>query len=154
MQNSMDYVDLVTFSLYVSTFISPIRKLAQFSEQYMNGSAGFSRFIELMQTEPTVKDRPDAIELESVTGRVDYDDVSFDYGNGVEVLKDIDLHIEPGKCLAVVGPSGGGKTTLCQLLPRFYDVCSGSVKVDLSRLMTMISPSATPVFSLAPSGYV
>lgn len=130
MQNSMDYVDLVTFSLYVSTFISPIRKLAQFSEQYMNGSAGFSRFIELMQTEPTVKDRPDAIELESVTGRVDYDDVSFDYGNGVEVLKDIDLHIQPGKCLAVVGPSGGGKTTLCQLLPRFYDVCSGSVKVD------------------------
>ena len=130
MQNSMDYVDLVTFSLYVSTFISPIRKLAQFSEQYMNGSAGFTRFIELMQTEPTVKDRPDAIELGSVTGRVDYDGVSFDYGNGVEVLKGIDLHIEPGKCLAVVGPSGGGKTTLCQLLPRFYDVCSGSVKVD------------------------
>ena len=130
MQNSMDYVDLVTFSLYVSTFISPIRKLAQFSEQYMNGSAGFTRFMELMQTQPTVKDRPDAIELENVTGRVDYEDVSFDYGNGVEVLKDIDLHIEPGKCLAVVGPSGGGKTTLCQLLPRFYDVCSGSVKVD------------------------
>lgn len=130
MQNSMDYVDLVTFSLYVSTFISPIRKLAQFSEQYMNGSAGFTRFMELMQTQPTVKDKPDAIELESVTGRVDYEDVSFDYGNGVEVLKDIDLHIEPGKCLAVVGPSGGGKTTLCQLLPRFYDVCSGSVKVD------------------------
>ncbi len=130
MQNSMDYVDLVTFSLYVSTFISPIRKLAQFSEQYMNGSAGFTRFIELMQTQPTVKDKPDAIELENVTGRVDYDDVSFDYGNGVEVLRDIDLHIKPGECLAVVGPSGGGKTTLCQLLPRFYDVCSGSVKVD------------------------
>ena len=130
MQNSMDYVDLVTFSLYVSTFISPIRKLAQFSEQYMNGSAGFTRFIELMQTQPTVKDKPEAIELEKVTGRVDYDKVCFDYGNGVEVLKDIDLHLEPGKCLAVVGPSGGGKTTLCQLLPRFYDVCSGSVKVD------------------------
>ncbi len=130
MQNSMDYVDLVTFSLYVSTFISPIRKLAQFSEQYMNGSAGFSRFIELMQTRPTVEDKPDAIELGEVTGRVDYDKVCFDYGNGVEVLKDIDLHLEPGKCLAVVGPSGGGKTTLCQLLPRFYDVCSGSVKVD------------------------
>ncbi len=130
MQNSMDYVDLVTFSLYVSTFISPIRKLAQFSEQYMNGSAGFTRFIELMQTQPTVKDKPEAIELDKVTGRVDYDKVCFDYGNGVEVLKDIDLHLEPGKCLAVVGPSGGGKTTLCQLLPRFYDVCSGSVKVD------------------------
>ena len=130
MQNSMDYVDLVTFSLYVSTFISPIRKLAQFSEQYMNGSAGFTRFIELMQTQPSVKDKPDAIELQDVEGRVDYDDVSFDYGNGVEVLRDIDLHINPGECLAVVGPSGGGKTTLCQLLPRFYDVCSGSVKVD------------------------
>ncbi len=130
MQNSMDYVDLVTFSLYVSTFISPIRKLAQFSEQYMNGSAGFTRFMELMQTQPSVKDKPDAIELQDVEGRVDYDDVSFDYGNGVEVLRDIDLHIKPGECLAVVGPSGGGKTTLCQLLPRFYDVCSGSVKVD------------------------
>ena len=130
MQNSMDYVDLVTFSLYVSTFISPIRKLAQFSEQYMNGSAGFTRFIELMQTQPSVKDKPDAIELQDVEGRVDYDDVSFDYGNGVEVLRDIDLHIKPVECLAVVGPSGGGKTTLCQLLPRFYDVCSGSVKVD------------------------
>ena len=130
MQNSMDYVDLVTFSLYVSTFISPIRKLAQFSEQYMNGSAGFTRFMELMQTQPSVKDKPDAIELQDVEGRVDYDDVSFDYGNGVEVLRDIDLHIKPGECLAVVGPSGGGKTTLCQLLPRFYDACSGSVKVD------------------------
>ena len=130
MQEKMDYIDLVTFSLYVSTFISPIRRLTQFSEQYMNGSAGFSRFLELMRTEPTIKDRPGAMELGGVEGRVDYEHVSFDYGNGVPVLKDIDLHIEPGQCLAVVGPSGGGKTTLCQLLPRFYDVCAGSVKVD------------------------
>lgn len=130
MRDMMNYVDLVTFSLYVSTFISPIRRLTQFSEQYMNGSAGFTRFLELMRTEPTIKDRPGAKELTGVTGRVDYDKVCFDYGNGVEVLRDIDLHLEPGKCLAVVGPSGGGKTTLCQLLPRFYDVCSGSVKVD------------------------
>ena len=130
MQEKMDYIDLVTFSLYVSTFISPIRRLAQFSEQYMNGSAGFTRFLELMRTEPTIKDRPGAMELGNVEGRVDYEHVSFDYGNGVPVLKDIDLHIEPGQCLAVVGPSGGGKTTLCQLLPRFYDVCAGSVKVD------------------------
>ena len=130
MQEKMDYIDLVTFSLYVSTFISPIRRLTQFSEQYMNGSAGFTRFLELMRTEPTIKDRPGARELPAVEGRVDYEHVSFDYGNGVPVLKDIDLHIEPGQCLAVVGPSGGGKTTLCQLLPRFYDVCAGSVKVD------------------------
>ena len=130
MQEKMDYIDLVTFSLYVSTFISPIRRLTQFSEQYMNGSAGFTRFLELMRTEPTIKDRPGAMELGGVEGRIDYEHVSFDYGNGVPVLKDIDLHIEPGQCLAVVGPSGGGKTTLCQLLPRFYDVCAGSVKVD------------------------
>ena len=130
MQEKMDYIDLVTFSLYVSTFISPIRRLTQFSEQYMNGSAGFTRFLELMRTEPTIKDRPGAMEMGGVEGRVDYEHVSFDYGNGVPVLKDIDLHIEPGQCLAVVGPSGGGKTTLCQLLPRFYDVCAGSVKVD------------------------
>ena len=130
MKEKMDYIDLVTFSLYVSTFISPIRRLTQFSEQYMNGSAGFTRFLELMRTEPTIKDRPGAMELGGVEGRVDYEHVSFDYGNGVPVLKDIDLHIEPGQCLAVVGPSGGGKTTLCQLLPRFYDVCAGSVKVD------------------------
>lgn len=130
MREKMDYIDLVTFSLYVSTFISPIRRLTQFSEQYMNGSAGFTRFLELMRTEPIIKDRPGARELPAVEGRVDYEHVSFDYGNGVPVLKDIDLHIEPGQCLAVVGPSGGGKTTLCQLLPRFYDVCAGSVKVD------------------------
>ena len=130
MKEKMDYIDLVTFSLYVSTFISPIRRLTQFSEQYMNGSAGFTRFLELMRTEPTIKDRPGAMELGNVEGRVDYEHVSFDYGNGVPVLKDIDLHIEPGQCLAVVGPSGGGKTTLCQLLPRFYDVCAGSVMVD------------------------
>ena len=130
MQEKMDYIDLVTFSLYVSTFISPIRRLTQFSEQYMNGSAGFTRFLELMRTEPIIKDRPGARELPAVEGRVDYEHVSFDYGNGVPVLKDIDLHIEPGQCLAVVGPSGGGKTTLCQLLPRFYDVCAGSGKVD------------------------
>lgn len=130
MQGKMDYIDLVTFTLYVSTFISPIRRLTQFSEQYMNGSAGFTRFLELMRTEPSVKDRPGAGELSAVEGRVDYENVSFDYGNAVPVLRDIDLHIAPGQCLAVVGPSGGGKTTLCQLLPRFYDVCEGSVKVD------------------------
>ncbi len=130
MQEKMDYIDLVTFTLYVSTFISPIRRLTQFSEQYMNGSAGFTRFLELMRTEPAIKDRPGAGELGAVEGRVDYEHVSFDYGNGVPVLMDIDLHIAPGQCLAVVGPSGGGKTTLCQLLPRFYDVCAGSVKVD------------------------
>ncbi len=130
MAGLMDYIELVTFSLYVSAFVSPVRKLAQFAEQYMQGSAGFARFLELMRTEAAIKDAEDALVLEKVSGRVDFNHVSFDYGNGVPVLSDIELHIRPGESLAVVGPSGGGKTTLCQLIPRFYDVCSGSVTVD------------------------
>ena len=130
MKGSMDYVDLVTFTLYVSAFVSPIRKLAQFSETYMKGAAGFERFMEVMRTQPGVRDAENAIELKSVRGDILYENVSFDYGNGVPVLRNINLHVEAGKCLAVVGPSGGGKTTLCQLLPRFYDVCEGAVKVD------------------------
>lgn len=130
MRGQMDYVELVTFSLYVSTFVSPIRKLAQFSEQYMQGMAGFSRFLELMRTEPSIKDAADAKELDGVAGAIEFKNVSFDYGNGVPVLSNINLKIEPGECLAVVGPSGGGKTTMCQLIPRFYDVRSGNVEVD------------------------
>ena len=130
MGGKMDYVDLVTFTLYVSAFISPVKRLAQFSEMYMLGSAGFSRFLEIMRTEPGIKDKPDAKEMGPVRGEIDYKDVSFDYGNGIPVLSHINLHVQPGECLAVVGPSGGGKTTLCQLLPRFYDVCGGSVTVD------------------------
>ena len=130
MGGKMDYVDLITFSLYVTVFLSPVRKLSQFSEVYMQGTAGFSRFLEIMRTEPGIKDKPDAKELYGVVGEVEYKDVCFDYGNGVPVLSHINLHIEPGECFAVVGPSGGGKTTLCQLLPRFYDVSHGSVTVD------------------------
>ena len=130
MREKMNYIDLITFSLYVSTFVSPVRKLTQFTELYMQGTAGFARFLEVMRTEPTIKDAPDAVELKTTEGRIDYNHVSFNYGNGIPVLSDVDLHIAPGQCLAVVGPSGGGKTTLCQLLPRFYDVCEGSVEVD------------------------
>ena len=130
MQGKIDLVDLITFSLYVSTFVNPIRKLAQFSEMYMQGMAGFTRFLEIMNTKPSVTDREDAVELKSVEGRVEYKNVSFAYDNGVPVLEGINLSIRPGETLAVVGPSGGGKTTLCQLLPRFYDVCSGAVEID------------------------
>lgn len=130
MRGKMNYVDLVTFSLYVSSFTAPIRKLAQFSEQFMQGSAGFSRFLEIMRTQPEIGDAPDAVELGEVKGEIKYNDVSFHYENGPEVLSHIDLTVQPGKTLAVVGPSGGGKTTLCQLLPRFYDVTEGSITVD------------------------
>lgn len=130
MRGTMSYIDLLTFTLYVSTFVTPVKKLAQFAEVYMQGTAGFSRFLEIMRTEPTIKDAPDAKELGSVRGDIEYKNVSFDYGNGVPVLDNINLHIRPGESFAVVGPSGGGKTTLCQLLPRFYDVCSGSITID------------------------
>ena len=130
MQGKMDAVDLITFSLYVSVFMAPIRKLTQFVEQFQKGSSGFLRFLEIMRAEPDVKDAPDAKELENVKGGVEYRDVSFHYQNGEEVLRHVDLTIAPGETLALVGPSGSGKTTLSQLLPRFYDVTGGAVLVD------------------------
>ena len=130
MRGKMDYVDLVTFSLYVSAFVSPVRRLTQFSEIYMQGMAGFGRFLEIMRTEPAVTDAPDARELTDVKGEVEYRNVSFAYANGVPVLENVSLHIQPGQSFALVGPSGGGKTTLCSLLPRFYDVTAGAVLVD------------------------
>ena len=130
MRGEMDYVDLITFTLYVSTFISPLRKLVMFAEQYMQGTAGLERFLEIMRTEPEIKDAPDARELCDVQGSIDFEDVSFHYDNGVPVLRNIDLHIAPGQTFAIVGSSGGGKTTLCQLIPRFYDVTGGCVRVD------------------------
>lgn len=130
MQGKMDYITLITFSLYVTTFVSPIRRLTQFAEQYMQGTAGFGRFLEIMRTEPGIKDSPEAKEVSDVKGRIDFENVSFDYGNGVPVLENINLHIAPGESLALVGPSGGGKTTMCQLIPRFYDVTGGKVMVD------------------------
>ena len=130
MKGRMDYIDLVTFTLYVSAFVSPLRKLVMFMEQYTQGSAGFSRFLEIMRTEPEIRDAEDAVELTGVKGGVDYEGVSFRYGDGPWVLKDIDLSIRPGESFALVGASGGGKTTLCHLLPRFYDATEGRVLVD------------------------
>ena len=130
LRDELNYIDLVTFTLYVSTFVSPARKLAMFMEMYMQGKAGFSRFLEIMRTEPEIRDAEGAEELTNIRGEVAYRDVSFAYANGVPVLTDIDLTIAPGESFALVGPSGGGKTTLCQLLPRFYDVTKGAVTVD------------------------
>ena len=131
MGEKMDYVDLITFSLYVTAFVSPIRKLANFAEMFSNGFAGLHRFIELMATEPTIQDAPDAVELTQVQGRVALENVHFSYDDGSpEVLHGVDLTVQPGETVAIVGPSGGGKSTLCQLLPRFYDPDSGVVSVD------------------------
>ena len=130
MRGTMDYIDLITFSLYVASFVQPIRALVMFMETFTDGMAGFGRFLELMRTEPAVQDAPDAKPLENVQGAVEFDDVSFRYETSLPVLEHVSLRLEPGQTLAVVGPTGGGKTTLCQLLPRFYDVTGGAVRID------------------------
>ena len=130
MGERMDYVDLITFSLYITTFITPVRKLANFAELFSNGFAGLHRFIELMSTEPTIADAPDAVTMEHVRGAVEVRDVSFTYDGAEEVLHHVNLHVAVGETVAVVGPSGGGKSTLCQLIPRFYDVTEGEIDID------------------------
>ena len=130
MRGEMDLVDLLTFSLYISAFLSPIRKLVQFMEIYAQGSAGFERFLELMRTQPEITDSPKAVELKDVRGEVRLDHVVFAYRDGPEVLKDVSLTVHPGETFALVGSSGGGKTTICHLIPRFYDVTAGTVYVD------------------------
>ncbi len=130
MQNRLDYRDLLTFTLYITTFINPMRKLSGFSEMFANGFAGLNRFVELMRTEPTLQDAPDAPDLREVQGAIDVQNVSFAYDGDLAVLHDVSLHVDPGETVAIVGPSGGGKTTLCQLIPRFYDVSGGSIRID------------------------
>ena len=130
LQGEMNYIDLVTFALYISTFLTPVRKLAAFVEQFLNGMAGFKRFVELMRVEPAVQDAPDAVDMDTARGDILVDDVSFSYEDGETVLDHVSIHIPQGETVAVVGPSGGGKSTLCQLIPRFYDVTGGRILVD------------------------
>ena len=130
MKSKLDYRDLITFSLYIATFVTPMRKLANFSELFANGFAGLNRFVEIMRTEPTIQDAPDAGQLRDVKGEISVQDVSFAYDGDLAVLHHVDLQVQPGETIAIVGPSGGGKSTLCQLIPRFYDVTSGSILID------------------------
>ena len=130
MRDQLDYIDLITFSLYITTFVSPVRKLANFAEQYAVGIAGLQRFTDIMRTDPSIADAEDAYELKDVRGEIVMDTVDFSYSSTPDVLRQVSLHITPGETVAIVGPSGGGKTTLCQLIPRFYDVVSGSISID------------------------
>ncbi|MCF0122956.1 MAG: ABC transporter ATP-binding protein, partial [Ruminiclostridium sp.] len=130
MRGTVNYADLVAFTLYVTTFITPVRKLSTFVEQFMMGSAGFTRFLELMRLDPEIQDAADAEELGEVKGSVTFDKVSFRYNDKSDVLRDVSLEIKAGEKFAFVGPSGGGKTTICQLIPRFYDVTGGSLQLD------------------------
>lgn len=130
MKGRMDYRDLITFSLYIATFVTPMRKLSTFSELFANGFAGLNRFVEIMRTEPTIRDSKEAKPLETVKGQITVDHVSFAYDGDLAVLHDVSLQVAPGETIAIVGPSGGGKSTLCQLIPRFYDVTGGSISID------------------------
>lgn len=131
MAGRMDYIDLITFTLYVTTFITPVRKLSNFVEQFVQGMAGFKRFVELMRVDPEIQDAPGAQDMPNPKGDISVDDVDFHYeGDQTPVLEHVSLHITPGETVALVGPSGGGKSTLCQLIPRFYDVTGGKIRLD------------------------
>lgn len=130
MKGEMNYVDLITFTLFANSFITPIRKLAQFAEVFTDGVAGLSRFYDLMQVKPDIVEKPDAKNLVVTDGTIDFDHVSFQYNSSRQILSDITLHVNSGEKLAIVGQSGGGKTTLCSLIPRFYDVTSGAIRID------------------------
>ena len=123
--------DFIAFLLYINTFTEPIRVIVDFTEQFQNGYTGFERFNEILNIEPDIKDKEGAVDLTDVKGDILFEDVSFKYKDGAHrVLRHINLDIEAGSYVALVGSSGGGKTTLCSLIPRFYDVTNGSIKID------------------------
>lgn len=127
----VEITDLVTYLLYINSFTEPVKKLVNFMEQFQNGWSGYERFLETLDVQPDIADAPDAVELKSVKGEIRFEDVSFRYEEGLdEVLNHIDLTVNPGQYLAIVGNSGGGKTTLCSLIPRFYDVEAGRILID------------------------
>lgn len=129
--NEMSAADLAMYALYIGIFISPIQILVELMEMMQKGLSGFRRFLDVMETEPEIQDAPDAVELKDVKGRVCYEDVSFHYSDDeATVLSHVSIEIPAGKSVALVGPSGGGKTTICSLLPRFYDVTDGRITVD------------------------
>ena len=130
MEGEMDHRDLLTFTLYISSFVGPMRKLSGFSEMFANGFAGLNRFVSIMRTEPTIQDKPDAREMTDVKGAISVKDVTFAYDGDLDVLHGVSLEVQPGETIAIVGPSGGGKSTLCQLIPRFYEVSEGSISID------------------------
>lgn len=141
MKEKMNYIDLITFMLYITSFITPVRKLATFAEIFTNGLAGLRRFVEIMRVQPSIKESPDAVNLTDVKGRLTMENVFFGYNDQAEVLHGISMTISPGESVAVVGHSGGGKSTLCQLIPRFYDVDSGSISIDGRDIRTVTKSS-------------
>lgn len=129
-KKAMEVADLLAFIMYVGVFLQPIRRLSNFMQQFESGMTGVERFTEIMSVESDIADAPNAGVLENVKGEIDFENVSFSYDGNEKVLKNINITIPAGKTIALVGPSGGGKTTLCHLIPRFYEVKEGSIKID------------------------
>jgi ATP-binding cassette subfamily B protein len=129
-KGSLKADDLAIYALYIGIFLNPLNVLINFTEQFQKGYSGFVRFLEVIETEPEIVDKKNAVELTDVKGDITFENVSFQYKDDAEVLNSISIDIKAGKTVALVGPSGGGKTTLCSLIPRFYDVTAGAVKVD------------------------
>lgn len=131
LNGSIVVTDLITFLLYINNFTEPVRKLVNFTEQFQNGYSGFERFLEILSIAPDIADEPDAVSLKEVKGAIEFKKVSFYYENESEkVLDNLDLKVEAGDYIALVGPSGVGKTTLCSLIPRFYEVSEGGIFLD------------------------
>ena len=124
--------DYLAYLLYISTLLTSIRRIVDYMEQFQRGMTGLERFVDIMDVEPDIQDKPNAAELQNVRGNVAFHHVSFHYSDDTEheVLSDIDLTVPAGQNVALVGPSGSGKTTLCSLIPRFYDVSGGAVSID------------------------
>lgn len=129
-QGTLNAPDLALYALYINIFINPITILVNFMEVFQKGMAGFSRFLEIMETPIEIEDKPNAPDLNDVKGNIQYQHVFFSYDGVHNVLNDINFEIPAGKTIALVGPSGGGKSTICALLPRFYDVSDGSISID------------------------
>jgi len=131
MQGKMTLPDLIAANLFVAAFTTPVRKLVNFNvEQFSTGMAGFNRFLEIMRTDTSIKDADDAVALLSARGNISFRNVNFSYDKNTSVLENINLEIKAGEHFAFVGESGGGKTTICNLIPRFYEVTSGSICLD------------------------
>lgn len=123
--------DLITFLLYINNFTEPIKKLISFTEQFQNGASGYTRFLEILEIHPDIEDAPNALELKNAKGDINFENVSFHYEENSEtVLSDLNLHVSAGEYIALVGTSGVGKSTLCSLIPRFYDVSGGRILID------------------------
>ncbi|WP_330389731.1 ABC transporter ATP-binding protein [Cellulosilyticum sp. I15G10I2] len=129
-QNELTVVDLTIYILYINTFLNPIEKLVNFTEQFQKGITGFERFLEVMDTQPEIEDDEGAKPISGVKGDIVFDNVSFSYNEKQDVLTDLNIEIKAGSTIALVGPSGGGKTTFCSLIPRFYEVSSGTIRID------------------------